>query len=73
MMTRKTAVQMKHRTFSGKGPVPIFDFVLDCKAVCDACNIYDGAAMWLLKHCLTHPVEAVIKAQVALLTDTDKS
>lgn len=41
--------------------------------MCDFRNFHDSAVMWVLKHYLSGPFEAVIKARVLLLTETAKS
>lgn len=64
---------MKDQTFSGEDPVSIIAFSQDSKAACDAYNIHARAAMGLFKHYLSGLMKAVIKARVALPTDTSKA
>lgn len=48
-MTKETAVKMKDRIFSGKNARSDITFLQDVKSACEACNIYEGTAMWLFK------------------------
>lgn len=64
---------MKDQTFSDKHPLLIIAFLQDFKEVCDACNIHESTAIWLSRQYLTGPVEPVIKALVALPTESAKS
>lgn len=43
--TKKTTVQIKDRTFSGRDPVSIIAFLQNFKTACDACNIHEGTDM----------------------------
>lgn len=54
-MTKKTAVQMKDRTFSSKDRASIIAFMQDVKSAFDACNIHEIAVMWFCKHYLISP------------------
>lgn len=72
-MTIKNAVQMKDRTFNGKEPVLIIAFLQDFMETCDAYNIYEEVAMWLLTYYPRGPVESVIKARFTLPTETTKA
>lgn len=47
-------------------------FLQDFEAACDACNIHDGAKMWLFKNYVTGSVDAIIKARVVLSTGAAK-
>lgn len=44
-ITKKTAVQIKDETFSGKDNVYIIASLQDFKATCHACNIHGRAEM----------------------------
>lgn len=64
---------MKDQTSSGKDSLLVITSLQKFKAACDASNIHKGANMWLFKHYLAGPVEAVTKGRVALRTETAKS
>lgn len=70
MMTKKTSVQMKDRTFNGKHPLSIIAFLHDFKAVCVVSNIQRGAEMWIFKRYLNGPIDSVIKEHIELPTKT---
>lgn len=65
-MNKKVAVQTKDWTFGGTDTVSIIAFLQDFKAARKASNVQEGAALQLFNHFLAGPVEAVIKARVAL-------
>lgn len=69
-MTRKTAVQTSDHIISGKDFVSISTYLQDIKAACEGYKIYESAPRWLFKHYLTGLIEAVIKVQVAIPTET---
>lgn len=64
---------MKDGTLSGKDLVSIIVFLLHLRTACYACNIIDGAAMWLFRNYLAGALEAVIKAQVGRPTENTNS
>lgn len=67
---RKIALHMEDRIFSGKDSLSITAFLQGFKTACDSCSIHDNATLWLFKHHLTGPIEAVRKARVALSKET---
>lgn len=71
-MTKTVPVEMKDRMVDGRDPVSIITFLQDLKAMCDACNVHEGAVLWLFKYFLSSPVKSVTKARVTLPTDTMK-
>lgn len=73
MMTEETTVQMKERILSGKDPVLTIAISQDFKVVCDTCKIFEGLAIWVVKHYFNDPVESVIKACVELQAETAKA
>lgn len=64
---------MKARIFSGKDPVLIIAFLQYVKAAFGACDIQEGVAMGLFENYLSGPVKILMKAQVALPTETVKT
>lgn len=46
-------------------------FLQEFNSACDACSIYEGAAMWLFRQFLTSPAEAAVKRQMTLLHSTN--
>lgn len=71
--TKKTAVQMRDRTFSGKDAVWTVVLLQDLKAAREACKIHEGTATWLFRPCLSGRVEALVKTRMALQTKTARS
>lgn len=72
-ITRKTAVRMNERAFSGINQQLIIAFLQNFEVASRTCNTNERTAMWLFKHYISHPFEAVIKIGVALPTETAQS
>lgn len=66
-------MQVKDQTFSNKNPASLIAFLQYCKAVCDKRNIHKYAKMWFFRRYLSGPIDVVIKARVALPTESGKT
>lgn len=72
-MTMKITAQMNDRDFSWRDLVPIIAFLQGFKAVFDACSIHKESTFLLIKYFLTGSVQSVMKAKVALPTQTSST
>lgn len=64
---------MKDETFNGKDSISTIALLQDFNATCDAYYIHAGAEMCLFKQHRNNPVESVVKARVALSTETARA
>lgn len=63
---------MKDLSSFVEGPMSIIVSLPGFKAVCDICNTYETADIWIIKRYLPGYVKTVIKAQVVLPTKTSE-
>lgn len=57
---------MSDQTFSGKQSLSVIAISQDLRVACDTCNAHNASSHVAFKHYLYSPMEAVIKALVAL-------
>lgn len=63
---------MKERPFNGKYSVSIIYVLKDIKAAWEACNIHEGAYVWLFRWYLNGPGTSVFKFNIFLPRETTK-
>lgn len=73
MLSTKTVMQMKNRSFHGEDPVSSIALLQDSMTTCNSCNTDESAKVQVLKHYLSIPVEIVTTARVTLSTETARS
>lgn len=60
-MAKKIAVQMKNRIFSDEHLTSIVAFLQEFRSAWVACEIHNGAVMWMFKNVLTDLAETAVK------------
>lgn len=70
-MARKTAVQMKNGTISGKDHMSVIAFLQGFNSAFDACGIKDGTVIWLFTYYVNEPADADFESLVPRRNSVD--
>lgn len=55
---------MKVHIFNPEEPIPIIGFLATFKAACDTDHTHEGAAMWVLPHCVHELIDNALNSRM---------